>query len=201
MMGSNSTERSRIVTPTPSRGAGVPPARQALICTAALSPTPTPPLYESEPATYEADRIVDSETSALYPVARKIYEGVLADDPGNDCAARGLARLGSLEKSAADGQKSPVETAAGDWQKQQKRLLGRLGRSGGVAAAVFILLLVIARLATPWFVRPTTRVHRSVRWIVWVVGLLMVLAASVTPVVATASGVARRASQWWSGCP
>lgn len=176
---------------TPSSGAGQP--RLATCGTTKADPT------------YEADRIVNKSLSTLYPVARRVYEAVLDNASGEvqSCAAQGLAKLTVLEKAAANAtaaERSWAEKAGSEFQDLQKTLVAGWGILLTGFAATLIVLLVVARRVPRWFVRPATQARPRVRALLWGVGVALLVAASVTPILIATTTVSGT-SGWWVAAP
>ena len=139
----------------------------------------------------EANAIITAREASRYAVARRIYENLLEKDPTNQCAARGLTILSDLEaEQARNPTPAPTwaEAAKRKWDTFVKTLTSPLTDMVLVSAATLILLLVLARLATPVFVRPSTTTPRRVRGWIWLTGLVVLVVASTAPIVVVSFG-------------
>jgi hypothetical protein len=133
-----------------------------------------------------ADRLVLYRQQ--YDTAEELYRAVLARDPGDRCAIRGLARSGQARaKAAAEAAAgSPPKRAAKAWDDFYADWLAPATDLAVPALALLLVLLVLSRLTTRLVVGVDRREWpEGWRRASWWVGFAMLAAAACTPFVAS----------------
>ena len=123
-----------------------------------------------------------------YDTAEELYRAVLARDPGDRCAIRGLARSGQARaKAAAEAAAgSPQKRAAKAWDDFYADWLAPATDLAVPALALLLVLLVLSRLTTRLVVGVDRREWpKGWRRASWWVGFAMLAAAACTPFVAS----------------
>lgn len=165
---------------------------------AGSSTTYDPPDCEgSSTLTDAADAIVEAGDSTRYPAAKRLYQQVIRQGSDGDraCATTGLAQLLEQEEQEADaaaakaGWENKLKAAWSSWTKAH---IDPLKDALLVAVGLFVLLLVLARLAASVLVRPNARAPGDLLRRAWLyTGLLLMAAASVSAAVSSRASVDR----------
>ena len=151
-----------------------------------------------------ANDVVSKHQTDLYPVARKIYEGLLKSDPGNQRAAAGLVRLSLAEAAASkdaaakkERSQSSAQALKSQWEDWSKRNVAPVSELLPVSGGLLILLLVLSRLIAGSVVPPitsgTTKTHRR---LIWSAGLGLTVLASAAPLLAASSRTPKPGVGW-----
>ena len=164
--------------------------------------TYTPPECNgSSDLTDAADAIVNAANATMYPAAKRLYKEVIASGSPEDraCAASGLAQLlekEDAESTAAAATASWQQKLDKSWSKWTKATVEPLRDVWLAAVGIFVFLLVISRLLTGTVVRPdSVTPGDGLRKTWWVTGMLLMAAASLSPVIAARMSIDD--SWWW----
>lgn len=121
--------------------------------------------------------------------AEDIYRAVLAVDPTDECAVKGMAAV--ADAAAVDDAKKKAGRpftgrVADDWSAAVTTYFAPLGPPLLAVLAIVLLLLVLSRLVTPLAVRPQDRAWPDGwRTFFWALGFVLLVAAAAAPIVAS----------------
>jgi hypothetical protein len=140
----------------------------------------------SPPSTVRvADELVKKQ---LYDTAMELYRAVLAKDPRDSCAARGLARIGEEQREAAKAEpavgNSRLKRAEKLWDAFYARWFAPATGLVLPMLAVLLVLVAVARLVTRLVVPVNAQEWPGLlRRAAWWIGLTMLTLAASLPVV------------------
>ena len=131
----------------------------------------------------EADRLVLDRSNPQDDAAAETYRAVLRDDPKDDCAVRGLARIGQEQQAGQEAGRTWLTRASDRWDELYAGWFGPATGLLLLALAVLLVLLVVTRLLTRRLV-PVDALEWPAPWRTlcrWT-GLLALCLASLLPV-------------------
>jgi hypothetical protein len=155
-------------------GMGLPAAAQSKVPTLCTDGTKQGTVLEV------ADALADA---GLYERAEELYKGWLAKNPTDSCAARGLAFVSQQKDAAATN--ADAERAASRWDEFYADWIEPATRLLLPFIAVLLVLLVLARLATPFAVSPQAKTSEGkLRRFLWWFGMALLVVSAVGVIMA-----------------